>query len=152
MVDAGSSTPVRIRIYTAPIISCPANVGVSCDGNLYPPSTGVATAFDQIGTSITPTYQDAQPIYDCNSSSYYIIRTWSATNGCGTTTCQQRIDISTRFVEGGYAFTVTTYFNEALNRTTFRWTVELMVVLQLSQTSCSRFQQPALQAVKFHPG
>jgi hypothetical protein len=122
--DAAASTPVRVRVYTIPIISCPATFSATCIQSFDPSLTGGrATASDFLG-SVPTTYDDGDINFDCSSSSYYFIRTWTATNSCGSASCDQRIDVSTRFTEGCYTFNVSTYFNEALNRTTFRWTVE----------------------------
>jgi hypothetical protein len=121
--DATASTPVRVRVNYIPIIACPPTYSATCIQSFLPSVTGSATAFDLLGPVATG-YTDGTINYDCSSSSYYFIRTWTATNSCGTASCEQRINVSTRFTEGCYAFTVSTFYDATLNRTTFRWTVD----------------------------
>ena len=85
---SGASTPqqITIRDITAPVISVPPAVTVSCSGSTAPGSTGSATATDDCHNPVTPTYVDAIT-YDCPgptqlATGYTINRTWTATDAC----------------------------------------------------------------------
>lgn len=64
---------------TDPIITCPANLTLSCGANTDPSQTGFATATDACQTELSITYLDAVSGNDCDKT---ITRTWSANDGC----------------------------------------------------------------------
>lgn len=77
---------------TAPAISCPANLTVSCDASTAPSATGMATATDNC-TNATVTYSDATNAGNC-AGNYSIIRTWTATDAYGnSSSCTQVITV-----------------------------------------------------------
>lgn len=78
---------------TAPAISCPANITLSCEASTLPANTGTATATDLCGPAFVG-YADQifQPL-GCNGTGT-IVRTWSAIDGCSNlATCVQIITI-----------------------------------------------------------
>ena len=75
---------------SAPVIDCPADVTVDCDGDISPAATGEASATDNCGTAMV-TYLDGEIIGSCP---YTIERTWTATDNCGNaSSCVQVITI-----------------------------------------------------------
>lgn len=95
--DACGNTNTCIQIITVddstpPVITCPANLTVSCDENTLPPGTGSATAMDNCDASVTPTFSDLViPSIVCSQEAT-ILRTWTATDDCGNSaTCIQTI-------------------------------------------------------------
>ncbi|HZV70930.1 MAG TPA: ice-binding family protein [Saprospiraceae bacterium] len=78
----------------APTISCPANLTLECTASTLPASTGTATAIDNCAGA--PIITSADVIISslvCLQQSV-IIRTWTATDGCGNVgTCNQTINI-----------------------------------------------------------
>ncbi len=80
---------ITIKDNVAPIIMCPANITVACNGSIVPATTGQATATDNCQSSITIDYSDIKSGTICDS---IITRTWTASDGCGnTSTCTQTI-------------------------------------------------------------
>ena len=77
-----------------PVVTCPANVVVPCNGSTLPAQTGTATAIDFCANGDpTISYTDALSGGTCPSPNL-IIRTWAATDNCGNTgTCQQFISV-----------------------------------------------------------
>jgi hypothetical protein len=77
---------------TPPVISCPANVTISCSAVTLPGSTGLATATDNC-TMAAITYTDVISGNTCPQT-YTITRRWQASDDCGnTTTCNQIISV-----------------------------------------------------------
>ncbi len=76
---------------TAPVISCPDDITVSCESSLDPEVTGMATATDDCNT-VNITYFDTWVSESCPS---VIERTFTATDLCGnTSSCTQTITIT----------------------------------------------------------
>ncbi len=81
---------ITVSDVTAPVITCPADITVTCDTTTA--ETGVATAVDNCDPSPVMTYADALNGGDCEWNCI-IDRTWSATDFCdNTSTCVQVIE------------------------------------------------------------
>ena len=79
---------VGMLCYSAPVITCPPDVTIQCDGSFDPLATGFATATVSCGISPFISYSDSQ-------NGDIIIRTWTATDDCGlTSSCQQIITLA----------------------------------------------------------
>ncbi|WP_367391415.1 T9SS type A sorting domain-containing protein [Lewinella sp. LCG006] len=73
------------------MITCPAQVDLTCGDSTDPADTGMATATDECG-NVPVTYTD-EITMRCNNGAYVIIRTWTA-EGCGEpVSCEQFIII-----------------------------------------------------------
>jgi uncharacterized repeat protein (TIGR01451 family) len=82
LITSGDSTP--------PEIICPADVTVECDDSTGPANTGTATGSDNCG-DVVITFTDGDMTGSCPAQ---FIRTWIATDACGTSTsCDQVITI-----------------------------------------------------------
>jgi len=83
---------IYIEDNTAPDIIAPPTAVISCDEDPSNHSiTGVATATDNCDSSVSITHSDLTPVILC-AGTYQILRTWTATDGCGNfSTCQQTI-------------------------------------------------------------
>ncbi len=80
--------------YSGPIptITCPPNATVDCGDSSDPSATGMATATSGCGTPAV-TYEDA--VHGAGGSCPAILRTWTATDGCGqTSACTQEISFN----------------------------------------------------------
>ena len=117
--DCGGNAGVIIRVWTAvdacgneatceqiitvvdesaPVISCVADITVSCDADQTPAATGEATATDNCSDaaniSITFTDQNGGSLSDCGGTAGSFIRVWTAVDECGNeTTCEQIITV-----------------------------------------------------------
>lgn len=77
----------------APVITCPADVTVSCDEDTTPAGTGVATATDNCDPNPVITFSDVTVNGSCPGN-YVITRTWTATDYAGkSSTCDQTITV-----------------------------------------------------------
>ncbi|MBL0024111.1 MAG: gliding motility-associated C-terminal domain-containing protein [Saprospiraceae bacterium] len=73
----------------APVISCPTDKIVVCNGDISPANTGTATATDNCQTNVTITFAD---VISGNSCNQVISRTWTARDSCGNvSSCVQKI-------------------------------------------------------------
>jgi HYR domain/Dockerin type I domain len=93
--DSGNmSICMQIIVFTdevPPVITCPANITVSCTASTAPANTGSATATDVCDATPTITFSDVTTGGSCPQERT-ISRTWSATDDCGnTSTCVQTI-------------------------------------------------------------
>ncbi len=71
----------------APVITCPADITIDCNGSSDPSNTGSATATDNCDTAPDVTYADV-------TNGNVITRTWTATDDCGNSaSCDQLITI-----------------------------------------------------------
>ncbi len=78
---------------TDPVITCPANVEISCSDSIDPSATGYATATDNCTAVVDISYIDHAQLNDCNQTGL-ILRVWSASDACGNVkTCTQLITI-----------------------------------------------------------
>lgn len=78
---------------TDPVITCPANVEISCSGSADPSNTGYATATDNCTANVEITYNDNLQLTGCNNTGL-ILRMWSAKDACGNVrTCTQLITV-----------------------------------------------------------
>ena len=88
---------ITVEDTTPPVITCPADVAVSCDASTDPADTGVATATDNCDAAPVITFEDisTETGEGCGQFTYSISRTWIATDGCGNlTTCVQNISVA----------------------------------------------------------
>ncbi|MBK8922691.1 MAG: HYR domain-containing protein [Saprospirales bacterium] len=70
----------------APLLSCPANLSISCEVPAIPANTGMATATDNCDTAPDIDYSDVSTQTSngtCSDQSYTITRTWTAVDACG---------------------------------------------------------------------
>ena len=89
---------IAVHDITSPVITCPANITVSCDDDNTPAGTGTASATDNCAppANITITHSDAST-YSSDPSNilhynYTITRTWRATDIAGNSSnCIQTI-------------------------------------------------------------
>ncbi|MGB4839903.1 MAG: gliding motility-associated C-terminal domain-containing protein, partial [Saprospiraceae bacterium] len=73
----------------APVISCPTDKVTTCNGDISPAITGMATATDNCQTNVTITFADVNSGNSCNQ---IISRTWTARDSCGNvSSCVQKI-------------------------------------------------------------
>ena len=78
---------------TAPAISCPAHITISCDASLLPANTGTATASDLCGPAFVGYNDEILGNLGCNGTGI-IKRTWTAVDGCSNLSyCVQLITI-----------------------------------------------------------
>lgn len=82
---------ILVRDNVPPVIVCPPNVQLTCNGPTSPAATGFASATDNCSiplVTFTDVVTGSQP---CNQ---LIVRTWRATDDCGNTaTCVQTISV-----------------------------------------------------------
>ncbi len=91
---------ITVHDVTKPVITCPLDITISCDGSSLPAGTGTATATDNCAAAgnITITYSDATT-YNSDPANvlhynYVITRTWTATDVAGNnSTCIQTITV-----------------------------------------------------------
>ena len=84
---------IAIEDNTPPVITCPSNVTLDCTASTSPASNGVATAIENCDTPPNVSFSDAIVAGSC-AADYTILRTWTATNECGSTsTCVQSLTI-----------------------------------------------------------
>ncbi len=69
---------------TPPIITCPPDVTIECDGSTDPSVTGEATATDNLDPSPAVTFSDSTAPGTCPQE-FVITRTWTATDCAGHT-------------------------------------------------------------------
>ncbi|HJW31417.1 MAG TPA: hypothetical protein VJ508_19445, partial [Saprospiraceae bacterium] len=78
---------------TKPVMTCPANVEISCSDSKDPGNTGWATATDNCSAQVDIQYSDVSQLNGCNNTGL-ILRNWSARDACGNvTTCVQLITV-----------------------------------------------------------
>ena len=85
---------ITVNDNTAPIITCPSNITISCGASLLPANTGTATATDNCTAtgSIVITYSDNVSPGVCGGT---ITRTWKAKDAANNeSTCTQKITVS----------------------------------------------------------
>jgi hypothetical protein len=87
---------VTVKDTSGPIINCPSDITVSCNGSTLPAATGSATAIDICDATPTITYSDVTTTASNNCAfGYRIIRTWKAEDDSGNTACcNQTIDFT----------------------------------------------------------
>ena len=86
--EASDSQEITVVDTTPPVITCPADVTLDCDGST---DTGAATATDNCDDNPEVTYSDTNPSGDCPQT---ITRTWTATDNCGNeSSCDQLISV-----------------------------------------------------------
>src|SRR5665811_728564 len=84
---------ITIQDITVPVISCPADVTLSCEDPSDPAATGSAMATDNCDANPVITFTDSTTPGSC-AGNYVITRTWTATDECGNaSTCTQIITI-----------------------------------------------------------
>jgi uncharacterized repeat protein (TIGR01451 family) len=80
---------ITVNDTTAPVLVCPDDMQLQCGDPTGTNSTGVATATDTCGGTVTITFSNAS---SANCTGAGIDRTWTATDGCGnSTSCVQHI-------------------------------------------------------------
>lgn len=86
--------PVTVTETTPPIITCPANVTLTCGQDTSAASTGIATATDNCDWYIAPVISWSNSVSGVVPDCYTITRTWFATDAFGnTSSCTQTISI-----------------------------------------------------------
>jgi len=95
--DCGNSSTciqlITIDDSQPPVITCPANITISCTASTAPANTGMATASDNCAVTPVITFSDAIAGGACPQE-YTITRTWTATDNCGnSSSCVQTIFI-----------------------------------------------------------
>ena len=96
--DACGNTVACVQTITVedlmpPVISCPADVTVSCEESTDPGQTGMATAMDACDGSPVVTSEDLGAPGSCNTTGSFI-RRWYATDACGNIdSCDQMITV-----------------------------------------------------------
>ncbi|MDX1408667.1 MAG: hypothetical protein R3330_11055, partial [Saprospiraceae bacterium] len=96
--DACGNTVACVQTITVedmmpPVISCPADVTVSCDESADPAMTGMATASDACDGSPVVTSMDLGAAVLCNNTGTFF-RRWYATDACGNIdSCDQLITV-----------------------------------------------------------
>jgi hypothetical protein len=91
-VSEAASTTLTITDNVAPVITCPADVEVSCTDDTSPGSLGMATATDDCGQDVTVDFSDGTVSGTCPE---VFTRTWTAVDACGnTSSCDQMITIA----------------------------------------------------------
>ncbi|MEW5924792.1 MAG: T9SS type A sorting domain-containing protein, partial [Candidatus Zixiibacteriota bacterium] len=84
---------ITINDTTDPVITCPANIAISCDASIDPSNTGWATATDNCDQNPTITYTDSETAGSCPQEKT-ITRTWKAADDAGNfVECQQIITV-----------------------------------------------------------
>ncbi|MBK9271542.1 MAG: T9SS type A sorting domain-containing protein [Saprospiraceae bacterium] len=80
-----------------PIINCPEDVTVDCEGSTHPDSTGYAEGFEYCTDSMLMVdWMDEEIPGECVGD-YTIVRTWTVTDACdNTNTCEQIITVIPR--------------------------------------------------------
>lgn len=79
---------------TAPTLTCPPNLTITCTANTLPAGTGTATATDNCSGVPVVTYADVTQSSPTCAQEYNITRTWTATDICNNvSTCVQTITI-----------------------------------------------------------
>ncbi|HEY3386457.1 MAG TPA: T9SS type A sorting domain-containing protein [Saprospiraceae bacterium] len=74
-----------------PVLTCPANITITCTASTLPASTGTATATDNCDPTLEVTFSDVVAAGTCPQEST-ITRTWTATDDCGNVgSCVQTI-------------------------------------------------------------
>jgi hypothetical protein len=85
---------ITVNDLTAPTITCPANVQVSCAGDVPPPAPGAVIASDLCGTVTVTHLGDVITAQTC-ANRYTITRTYQAEDACGNTvSCNQIITVN----------------------------------------------------------
>lgn len=89
---------ITVEDTTVPMITCPVDATIECDGDASPAGTGMATATDNCstGTDLVVSFADVttQGTDGCAQFEFEITRTWTATDACGlSATCVQTINI-----------------------------------------------------------
>jgi|GEM_PF-3961311 len=84
---------INIIDSTPPVLTCPANMTITCTASTAPANTGNALANDNCNPSPTVTFSDVTMAGNCPQASI-INRTWKAVDQCGnSSTCIQSISI-----------------------------------------------------------
>jgi len=79
---------------TAPTLTCPPNLTITCTANTLPVTTGTATATDNCSGTPVVVYADVTTSSQTCTQEYTITRTWTATDLCNnSSTCVQTITI-----------------------------------------------------------
>ena len=81
------------NVVCTPKITCPDDITVECDSKTTPNITGAATAKDNCGATLTPTYEDSFAPGSCGITGV-LTRTWTVKDDLGhTDSCVQKITI-----------------------------------------------------------
>ena len=89
---------ITVEDSTPPVLTCPADVTLECDGDPTTAGTGMATATDNCSSAaeivITSSDVSTQGTDGCSQFEFMITRTWTATDACGlSATCIQIINV-----------------------------------------------------------
>ncbi len=84
---------ITIQDIVAPVLTCPANITISCDDSTLPATTGTVIANDNCDSAPVVSYTDIIVPGSC-ASNYTISRTWKGTDNCNnSSTCVQKITV-----------------------------------------------------------
>ncbi len=84
---------ITVQDTSLPMITCPVDVLIDCDGSTDTTATGVATAIDNCGPPPVITYRDSVVTTAC-AGNYSIYRIWMASDEClNTSQCIQTITV-----------------------------------------------------------
>ncbi|MEO6130750.1 MAG: SdrD B-like domain-containing protein [Saprospiraceae bacterium] len=84
---------IVIHDTTPPAITCPSDVTVQCTASTLPAQTGTATRTDNCDAAPVLVFNDIT-ISGPGPHGYTILRTWTATDGCGnSSTCLQNVRV-----------------------------------------------------------
>ncbi|MBX2929591.1 MAG: T9SS type A sorting domain-containing protein [Saprospiraceae bacterium] len=86
------ATEIQTIEVVPPVIMCPPNITLTCDNDISPATTGMATATDNCDPNPTITFSDGvMGLMPCDG---FIQRTWTAMDNCGNvSTCVQIISV-----------------------------------------------------------
>ena len=97
--DASGNSHTDTQVITVvdnikPILTTPSDISLQCGQSNLPDNTGMATATDNCGETVTITYTDVITSGSCPGN-YYIARTWKATDCSGNySTSKQNITVT----------------------------------------------------------
>ena len=73
---------ITVQDNTPPVIVCPSNLTINCQSSILPANTGIASATDNCGSTLSLSFSDVTSPGSCPGNSV-ISRTWTAVDGCG---------------------------------------------------------------------
>ena len=117
---ANFTQTITVRDTIPPVITCPPDRELGCEGSTNPSQTGTATATDNCAPAPTVTYSDTSVVNSAGNT--VITRTWTATDACGNqSTCVQTITTGQAggCIPGTFTFSGSSSGSGAVNIRTF---------------------------------